>query len=253
MKIKRLTIEGYDGYKMAAELDLPPDGYPKYYCLYVPCFTCTKNIRVVKYLSKQLVSLGIALLRFDFPGLGESDGDFSETTYSTNLKNIRLAAKWLEDNYEAPKLGIGHSMGGAAMMQFSQEYEPMEAIVTIAAPSKPDHLCHVLSRNVKEAEKFGFSKRTIGGIEFTLTKEFFDDLSTNGKNYDLTKIKKPILVLHSPNDDTVSLDEARKILDQVRGHRSFVMLNNYGHLIMDERNANNTADIIYNWAKMYLE
>lgn len=219
----------------------------------VPCFTCTKNIRVVKYLSKQLVANGIALLRFDFPGLGDSEGDFAETTYSTNLKNIKLAAKWLEENYEAPRLGIGHSMGGSAMMKFAQDYNPMEIIATIAAPSTPDYLCHVLERNVKEAEAKGSSKRTIGGVEFTLTKEFFDDLSKNGEGYDLSKLKKPILVLHSPDDDTVSLDEARKILAKVRGHRSYVMLNNYGHLIMNEQNAINTADIIYNWAKMYLE
>lgn len=153
MKIKRFTIQGHDGYEMAAELDLPDEGYPEYFCIYVPCFTCTKNIRVLKHISKQLVERGVALLRFDFPGLGESEGDFAETTYSTNLKNIRLAAKWLEENYEAPKLGIGHSMGGSAMMKFAQEYEPMEALVTIAAPSTPDHLCHVLTRNVKEAEK----------------------------------------------------------------------------------------------------
>ena len=252
MKIKKFKIEGHDGYTMAAELDLPENDYPKYFCIYVPCFTCTKNIRVLKHISKQLVSQGIALLRFDFPGLGDSDGDFSETTYSTNLKNIRLAAKWLEDNYEAPKLGIGHSMGGSAMMKFAQEYDPLEAIVTIAAPSKPDHLCHVLDKNVKEAEEKGSSTRTIGGIEFRLTKEFFDDLSSNGKDYDLSKLKKPILVLHSPDDDTVSLDEARKILSQVRGHRSYIMLNNYGHLIMDEENAKKTANIIFNWAEMYL-
>lgn len=252
MKIKRFTLQGHDGYEMSAELDLPDEGYPKYFCIYVPCFTCTKNIRVLKHISKQLVSHGIALLRFDFPGLGDSEGDFAETTYSTNLKNIRLAAKWLEENYEAPKLGIGHSMGGSAMMKFAMEYDPMELLVTIAAPSTPDHLCHVLDRNVKEAEEKGASKRTIGGIEFTLTKDFFDDLTTNSKEYDLSKLKKPILVLHSPDDDTVSLDEARKILAQVRGHRSYIMLNNYGHLIMDEGNAIKTADIIYNWAKMYL-
>ena len=158
----------------------------------------------------------------------------------------------MEENYEAPKLGIGHSMGGSAMMKFAQEYDDMEALVTIAAPSTPDHLCHVLTRNVKEAEKTGQSKRTIGGIEFTLTKQFFDDLTENGKDYDLSKLKKPILVLHSPDDDTVSLDEARKILSQVRGHRSYIMLNNYGHLIMDEDKAVKTANIIYNWAKMYL-
>src|SRR5690606_16670807 len=104
---------------------------------------------------------------------------------------------------------IGQSMGGSAMMKFAQEYDPMEVLVTIAAPSTPDHLCQVLHRNVKEAEETGASKRTIGGIEFTLTKEFFDDLSTSSKEYDLSKLKKPILVLHSPDDDTVSLDEAR--------------------------------------------
>jgi len=252
MKIKRFTIKGHDGYEMAAELDLPAEGYPEYFCIYVPCFTCTKNIRVLKHISKQLVSRGVALLRFDFPGLGESEGDFAETTYSTNLKNIRLAAKWLEENYEAPKLGIGHSMGGSAMMKFAQEYDPMEILVTIAAPSTPDHLCHVLTKNVKEAEETGKSVRTIGGIDFTLTKQFFDDLSENGKDYDLSKLKKPILVLHSPDDQTVSLDEARKILSEVRGHRSYIMLNNYGHLIMDEDKAVKTANIIYNWAKMYL-
>jgi putative redox protein len=252
MKTSRFVINGHSGKDMVVNLDLPEEGYPKYYAIYVPCFTCTKDIRMAKHIAKRLTSYGVALVRFDFPGLGESDEDFERTSYSTNMLNIRLVAEWLEENFEAPKLGIGHSMGGSAMMKFVQEYDPLEIVVTIAAPSRPDHLRHILKRNVQEAEQTGSSKRTIGGLEFTLTKEFFDDLLANANTYELSKLKKPILVLHSPDDDTVPLDEARVILEEVRGQRSYVMLNNFGHLIMDKKKAQATADIIYNWAKMYL-
>lgn len=252
MKIERVEIESHAGTPMAAELDLPDDGNPKYYAIYIPCFTCPKNIRVLKNISKQLVSNGVAVLRFDFPGLGESEGDFSETNYSTNLQNIENAAIWLEENYEAPKLGIGHSMGGSAIIKFAQTYDPIKAVATLAAPSSPDHLSHVLSHIVKKANKEGSANITIGGTEFTLTKEFFENLAENADNYDLSKLKKPILVMHSPDDDTVKLGEAKKIIDNVGGHRSYVTLNNYGHLVMDEDNARNVSDIICSWAQMYL-
>jgi len=252
MRIDRVTIKGHNDCPIATEVDYPNNG-AKYFAIYAPCFTCTKNIRVLKNISKQLVHYGVGVVRFDFPGLGDSGGKFEETSYTTNLINIRIVADWIAANYQAPKLAIGHSMGGSAMLKFGNEYDSIELISTIAAPSAPNHLTKVLSRNRQEANKFGYSNREIGGQEFILTKEFFDDLDANTENYNLSSFRKPLLVLHSPTDGTVSIDEAAKIIMGVKGKKSFITLNDYGHLAMEEHQGKNLADMIYHWADGFIK
>lgn len=251
MKIDKIKLKGHNDIQISAEVDYP-DGKVKYFAIYAPCFTCTKNIKVLKNISKQLVENGVGVLRFDFPGLGESGGKFEETSYTTNLINIKLVSDQLSNLYEAPRLAIGHSMGGSAMLKEANDYSSIEAIATIASPSTPNHLTSVLKKNREEANNKGYSYKTIGGIKFKLTKEFFDNLDENSDNYNLAKFKKPLLVLHSPDDRTVSIDEAAKIILGVKGKKSFITLNNYGHLAMKEEEGKNIANIIYHWADGFI-
>ncbi len=252
MPKEKLSFIGTGGYKLIGELDTPDNVEHRFFALYSQCFTCTKNLRAVKYITKELNKKGISVFKFDFPGLGESEGDFSKTNFSTNLENIRIAFNFLKQNYEAPKLLIGHSLGGAAMMRLTMEFDEVIATSLIAAPDEPSHLAEKLKKTMYDANVYGSAKRTIGGIEFELTKEFFDDLIENSKFHDLSKITKPILVMHSPDDDTIDLKYSIKNFEEVSGHKSFITLNNVGHLLMQPKDAEYVGKLIALWSKQYI-
>jgi putative redox protein len=249
----KLSFKGTNNNTLIAEFDTPDNVEQRFIALYAPCFTCTKNLRAIKYISKMLNKKGISLFRFDFPGLGESEGDFSQSNFSTNLENIKHAYNYLKDNYEAPKLLIGHSLGGAAMLKMTMELPEVVATAVIAAPDTPSHLIGKLKRNKEEAEIHGVSKRNIGGEVFSLTKGFFDNLILNSEDFDLSKITKPLLVMHSPDDDTIDLDYSLKIFNQVSGHKSFITLNNVGHLMMKPKDAEYVGKLISTWIGTYLD
>jgi len=250
MKKIKFKFLGTGGNQLMAELDLP-EGEVKYYALFTTCFTCSKNLRAVKYIAQSLNKHGIALLRFDFPGLGESEGDFSKTSYSTNLENIRLAYKYLENNYQAPKLLIGHSLGGAAALKLSMELKAVKAIATIAAANSPAHLAKVLWRNRDEAKEKGYSIKIIGGVKFKLTNEFFEDLYANGLTHDLSKVTKPTLTLYSPDDNTIEHKYSFKNFTDTSGQNSYISLNNMGHLMNNPKDANHVGNLIAIWSKAY--
>ena len=253
MAKKKINFLGTNNNKISAELDTPDNIETKFIALYAPCFTCTKNLRAIKYISSALNSKGIALFRFDFPGLGESEGDFTKTNFSTNLENLRLAYKYLEDNYTAPKLLLGHSLGGAAMMRLTMELPKVEATTIIAAPDIPSHLAEKLQKNKIEAELTGSSKKVIGGVEFELTKQFFEDLLYNDNFHNLKAITKPVLVMYSPDDDTISLEHTIRNFTEVSGLKSYVALNNVGHLMMKPDDTTKVGNIIAEWALMYIK
>lgn len=248
----KLSFKGTDNNNIFAEFDTPDEKEEKFIALYAPCFTCTKNLRAIKYIAQALNKEGISLFRFDFPGLGESEGEFSKTNFSSNLQNIRFAYNFLKENYSAPKLLIGHSLGGAAMMRLTMELPEIEATAIIAAPDTPSHLADKLKRNWEEAKINGYSKRTIGGIEFDLTNQFFEDLIENDKYHNLKSITKPVLVMHSPDDDTIDVKYSFKNFEEVSGSKSFVSLNNVGHLMMKPNDAKYVGKIIASWSKSFI-
>ncbi len=249
----KLSFTGTNNTNLIAELDIPDNIEEKFIALYAPCFTCTKNLRAIKYIAQALNQDGISLFRFDFPGLGESEGDFKETNFSSNLENLRFAYNFLKTNYRAPKLLIGHSLGGAAMMRLVMELESVEAVAIIASPDIPSHLANKLKRNWEEAKINGSSKRIIGGIEFDLTKQFFDDLIENDKYHDLRSITKPVLVMYSNDDDTIKREYAYKNFEEVSGPKSFIELNKTGHLMMKPSDAFNVGNMISSWALSYIK
>ena len=239
----RLSFLGHNNLNLAAELDTPDEREQKYIALYAPCFTCTKNLRSVKYITQGLNKSGISLFRFDFPGLGESEGDFAETNFTTNLENLRAA----------PKLLIGHSLGGAAMMRLAMEFDSVEAVTVIAAPDNPSHLAEKLSVIRDKASLNGSAEVTIGGIKFDLKKQFFDDLYANGKIHDLSKVTKPVLVMHSPDDDTIDRDHSIGNFTKTNGKNAFITLNDVGHLMMEKKDAFYVGSIISRWAKAFIK
>lgn len=252
MPKEKLTFKGTNGHNLVAEFDTPDNKEQKIIALYAPCFTCTKNLRAIKYIAKSLNKKGISLFRFDFPGLGESEGDFSKSNFTSNLENIRFAYNYLKDNYEAPKLLIGHSLGGAAMMRLTMEFPEIVATAVIAAPDTPAHLAEKLEKTMFDANLYGSAKRTIGGMEYELSKQFFDNLIEETKNHDLSKITKPVLVFHSPDDDTIDIKYSIKNFELVKGHKSFITLNNVGHLMMKPKDAEYVGTLIASWVSTYI-
>lgn len=252
MPKEKFKITGTGNNKLMVEYDTPDSIELRYTALYAPCFTCTKNLRSTKYMAQALNHNGIGLLRFDFPGLGESEGNFRDTNFTTNLENLRIVYNWMCENIESPKLLVGHSLGGAALLRLVNEFESSKAISVIASPDNPNHLAQRLRRTRDEAERFGVSKRNIGGIEFELTRDFFDDLEKNGQETDLSKVTTPALVMHSPDDDTIGVSYTFKIFEKISGQKSFVTLNNVGHLMMNRNDAYYVGNLIANWAKAYI-
>jgi len=247
---KKFTFKGTDNIDLMAELDLP-DSKVNYYALFAPCFTCTKNLRAVKYITRSLNENGIALFRFDFPGLGESKGNFTDTSFSTNLENIRIAYKYMRDNLEAPELLIGHSLGGVAMIRLAMEFDSVNAIAIIASADNPSLLAAAMSKTRDQAKYEGFATTNIGGSEFVLTDSFFEDLYKNGKLHDLTKVTKPVLTMYSPDDMTIAYKYIIKNFTDTNGQNSYISLNNMGHLMEKPKDAQKVGNLISAWSKLY--
>jgi len=247
---EKISFIGWNGNNISGELDLP-DGDVNYYAIYIPCFTCTINYRSVKFITKSLNENNVAVLKFDFPGLGKTKGDFSETNFSTNLENIRLAYNYLGENYEHPRLLIGHSLGGAAAMRLTMELDEIKAICAIAAPDSPSHLAGKLVSIEQKIDAGIKGDVMIDNKIYTLKKHFFDDLRTNDGLHKLNEINKPVLVMYSPDDTVISKEHTIKNFTDVRGHKSFITLNNVGHLMNKESDATAIGNIIASWAGGY--
>ncbi len=249
---KEIKFMGWAHNQISAELDLP-ESEIKYFAMYIPCFTCTINYRSVKYISKALNNNGVAVLKFDFPGLGKTKGDFSKTNFSTNLENIRSAYKYLQENYEAPKLLIGHSLGGVMAMRLAMELTSIKALCVIAAGDRPSLLASKLSAIEQKIDKGEDGNVMIDNVKYKLEKHFFDDLRANDSKHKLNEITKPVLVMYSPDDKIISQENTMKNFTQPRGQKSFVTLNNVGHLINKERDAVVVGNIIASWATSIID
>ncbi len=252
MASKRLTFTNRDGTNLAAYLDLPADGTPKAYALFAHCFTCGKNLKPIVNINKSLTAHGIAVLRFDFTGIGESKGDFSQTNFSSNVEDLMEAAEFLAGDYAAPHLLIGHSMGGAAAIQAAHHIDSVSALVTIAAPSHPNNLNTKLRESREVAIERGAAEVTIGGSTFTLKRQFFEDLERHRMERFIRELDRALLILHSPADDTVDIENAAEIFQAARHPKSYVSLDDMGHLILEEPEARYVGDLIATWSRRYL-
>ncbi len=252
MNTTKVTFQNPEGQELVGRLELPADRHPHNYALFAHCFTCTKNLIAVKNISKALTSNGFAVLRFDFTGLGESEGDFSDTNFSGNVADLVAAADYLRAIHKAPTLLIGHSLGGAAVIFAATEISEVNAIATIGAPSNPVHVKHLLKSGLEEIEAKGEAVVNLSGRDFTIKKQFVDDLETKSLPETAKKLRKPLLIMHSPQDDTVDIKNAEALYVAAHHPKSFVSLDGADHLLFNKNDSLYVGEVISGWAKRYL-
>jgi putative redox protein len=254
MQFQKLYFKNQDGKRLAARLDLPLDEKPTAFALFAHCFTCTKNLNAVVNINRALALHGIAVLRFDFTGLGESEGDFSETSFSTNVADLISAADFLRDAYEPPKLLIGHSLGGAAVIHAAQRIPSAEAVSTIAAPAELKGLLRFIDGPpLEKLGKDGETTINISGRDFKIKEQFLNDLKQDNMEEAIRALRRPLLIFHSPADQTVSIDQAAKIFTAARHPKSFISLDKADHLLANREDSLYVGSVLAAWASKYLK
>ncbi len=253
MKSKTITFNNKNNEKLKGKIELPVDQYAHSYALFAHCFTCSKNLKAVKNISKALTREGFGVLRFDFTGLGQSDGEFEDTNFSHNVSDLIDAADFLKENHQSPSLLIGHSLGGAAVIQAASMLDDVKAIATVGSPYEPKHVQKLLKDDLESIQKNGVAKVDLGGREFTIKKQFLDDLENQTNATIVKNLKKPFLILHSPQDETVNIDNAEKLYRDAFHPKSFISLDGADHLLMkNENDATYVGEATAAWAKRYL-
>jgi putative redox protein len=250
-RVQRVTFPGSHGVDLAARLDLPA-GPPRSWCLFAHCFTCGKDLRSASRIAAGLTEMGIAVLRFDFTGLGESDGEFENTDFTSDVADVVAAADWLRAEYAAPQLLLGHSLGGAAVIAAADTIPEVRAVATIGAPSSTEHVGSLFEHAVPEIEAAGAAPVTLAGREFCITRSFLDDLERHVVTDRVADLRRALLVLHSPVDQIVSVDHAAALYQAARHPKSFVGLDGADHLLSDPADAAFVARIVGAWADRYV-
>jgi putative redox protein len=253
MPTEPVTFPGGGGDSLAARLELPISGEPTAWALFAHCFTCSKNLKAAVRLSRGLSARGIGVLRFDFTGLGESEGDFADTNFSSNVEDLVRAAEWMEHHYGGPQLLVGHSLGGAAVLHAARRISSTRAVVTIGAPSEPSHVLRHIQESRSEIEAEGEARVTIGGRAFSIRRQFLDDLEASRMEDAVRALPGALLVMHSPVDDVVGIDNAARLYDMARHPKSYISLDDADHLLMKEADADYAAEVVAAWAGRYVE
>lgn len=248
-----LSFPNAQGHRLAARLDMPVTGQAVAYALFAHCFTCSKNLKAVGNITRALARQGIATLRFDFTGLGESDGDFADTHFSSNVDDLVAAAEFLRDHHEPPSILIGHSLGGAAVLQAAGRIGSTVAVATIGAPYDPEHVTKLLGDSSSTIAIQGEAEVTLAGRTFRIRKAFLDDLAAQKMQQTIRSLRKPLLVLHSPLDTTVDVENAAHIFQAAMHPKSFISLDKADHLLSRENDSNYAGSVIAAWAANYLK
>ena len=252
MPTDRFTFSGHDGGQLAARLDLP-DGPHLATALFAHCFTCGKDIPAARRISARLAAMGIAVLRFDFTGLGHSAGEFGNTTFSTHVGDLISACGALTDRGMAPSLLIGHSLGGAAVLKAAPMMENIKGVVTIGAPFDPGHVTHNFADALGEISENGIAEVVLGGQKLRIGQQFVDDVAAEALAPAIGALKSALLVLHAPRDSYVSIDNAASIFTAAKHPKSFVTLDSADHLLTTPEDAEYAAEVISAWAGRYLD
>jgi putative redox protein len=252
MPTERFQFPGASGHQLAAALDTPERAI-RGYALFAHCFTCGKDVLAAKRIAVALAAKGIAVLRFDFTGLGSSEGDFANSTFASNVADLVRAADHLRETRKAPAILIGHSLGGAAILAAAEQIPGATAVVTIAAPSDPAHVIGLFADRIEDIRNKGKAEVSLAGRPFTITRDFLDDVAEHNLMAHVAKLHRALLVMHAPTDDTVGIDNATRIFVAAKHPKSFVSLAGADHLLSDRRDSAYVAEIIAAWASRYLD
>lgn len=247
-----IHFPGALGTPLAARLDLPASP-PLAFALFAHCFTCSKDTLAASRISAALTGRGFGVLRFDFTGLGSSEGDFANTNFSSNVADLVAAAAWLRDHHQAPKILIGHSLGGAAVLAAAAQVPEAVAIATIGAPFDPAHVRHLLQSATAEIEAAGEAEVTLAGRKFRIRKQFLDDIASHNSRGYIAALRRALLIFHSPRDTTVDIENAAHIYAAAKHPKSFVSLDNADHLLTRKEDAVYVASVLAAWASRYLD
>jgi putative redox protein len=251
-KSLRIRFPGSQGVELSARLDIPSNR-PRAFSLFAHCFTCSKDLKPIVRISRELAAAGIAVFRFDFTGLGESQGEFAQTNFTSNLDDLVAAARYLGEEYEPPKLLIGHSLGGAAVLAAAERLSSVRAIATIAAPSDTGHLSSAIRRRAPELAAEVEATLDLGGQKVRVRRQLLDDLDQHVMERHIQELGRPLLILHSPDDEIVSIDHAHRIFDMAEHPKSMISLDRIDHLLLRNRDdAVFVARLLTSWADRYL-
>jgi len=246
-----LRFPGSLGAELAARLDMPALP-PRAFALFAHCFTCSKDSKAAAFIASALAEQGIAVLRFDFTGLGASEGDFSDTGFSSNVADLVAAADWLREHHEAPAILIGHSLGGAAVLAAAGRIPEARAVATMGAPSDPAHVKRLLKSSVEEIAARGEAEVELAGRRFRIRRDFLEDLESQSQRQAIAGLRRALLVMHSPVDDTVAIDNATDIFVAARHPKSFVSLDSADHLLTRREDARYAAAVLAAWASRFV-
>jgi len=251
MPTEKFTFHGHDGSELAARLDLP-DGTHRATALFAHCFTCSKDIPAAKRISRRLAAMGIAVLRFDFTGLGHSDGEFENTTFATNVEDLLRAAQALAERDMAPALIVGHSLGGAAVLAAAGQIDSVKAVVTIAAPFDPGHVTHNFDDALERIAAEGAAEVTLAGRQIRIGQDFVEDVRAENLAPKIAGLGRALLILHAPRDSMVGIENAGEIFKAAKHPKSFITLDDADHLVSREEDAEYAAGVIAAWVKRYI-
>lgn len=251
MKRTQLHIPNENGKILNAYLELPANQKPDNYAIFAHCFTCSSSLSAVRNISKTLTKYGFGVVRFDFTGLGKSEGEFYESHFSANVSDLIAVSDYMDKNYEAPTLLVGHSLGGAAVITAASQLKNIKAVATIGAPADVEHVTHLFSHGLDEVAKKGEVRINIGGRPFKINEEFVANFTKTDLPAIVHELRKPILIMHSPVDKIVGIKNAEKLYHNAHHPKSFVTLDNADHLLLKPEDSNYAGNVIGTWVQRY--
>ncbi len=251
MQSKKISFNNDDGQALSGILDLP-SGEPKAFALFAHCFTCSTNLQAAGHIARAMTTAGIGVLRFDFTGLGQSEGAFEDTTFSSNVSDLLAAVAWMEANHRAPEILFGHSLGGTAVLQAAPRVPSAVAVATIGSPADPQHVTHLFRDSEDEIRENGIAEVVLGGRPFRMRQEFVDDLADHNLPTSIGKLRKALLVMHAPLDDMVEIDNASALFAAAKHPKSFVSLDKADHLLTREEDSRYAGQVLAAWATRFL-
>lgn len=251
MQTTRVSFINDDGHALSGLLDFPT-GPARAYALFAHCFTCSKNLKAAANISRSLTDAGIAVLRFDFTGLGESEGDFADSNFSANVSDLLAAARFLEQEHKAPAILVGHSLGGTAVLEAAADISSAVAVATIGAPATPAHVRHLFTATRQEIDAQGEAEVSLGGRPFTVKRQFLDDLEQHDLPRSVAGLRRAMLIMHAPLDDLVEIDCASELFRHAKHPKSFISLDKADHLLSRAEDSRYAGALLAAWASRYL-